>query len=287
MAPHLERVIIVDSSPGSVRLLRDSVRLFSKGKIHCVESPDHAFELAKTFNPQLMVVDLGSDPGDGLQMVRRIRRSYMPSRYAPIIAASSRANADVVFAARDAGVHEFLIRPFTTLDISRRLIAVTLKSRDWIEGMRYVGPDRRRFNSATFRGDNKRLGGGVMSDSARLQQTLKFVEFAIAFKDHDPSQALRSLRAQAEPLLDLGIAFDDPVLVKEAQAFMRYVTCMTEFDLSRTDELLDTAYPLLSRLVEARGAVPDFEPELDDAERQSLKSWRNYAPSSHTGLVPA
>jgi DNA-binding response OmpR family regulator len=84
MSPRLQRVIIVDSSPGSARMLRDSMRLFSKGKIHCVETNDNGFELAKDFNPQLFIIDLGGDPGAALQLVRRIRRSYLACRHAPI-----------------------------------------------------------------------------------------------------------------------------------------------------------------------------------------------------------
>lgn len=286
MSPRLQRVLIVDSSPGSARMLRDAMRLFCSGKIHCVETNDVGFELAKDFNPQLFIIDLGGDPGAALQLVRRIRRSYMACRHAPIIAATSSATADVIFAARDAGVHEFLVHPFTPVDLSRRLQAVTLKSRDWIEGMRYVGPDRRRFNSATFTGPKKRLGDGRMPDLARLQQALKIVEFAIAFKDNDPAQALRSLRAQAETLLDLGIKFDDARMVKEAQVFLRYVTCMTEFDLAKTDDLLDVSYPLLSRLADSRSESQDFDPDINEEERERLKVWKSHIPSSAPKVIP-
>ena len=91
MSPRLQRVLIVDSSPGSARMLRDAMRQFCNGKIHCVETNENGFELAKDFNPQLFVIDLGSDPGAALQLVRRVRRSYMACRHAPIIAATSSA----------------------------------------------------------------------------------------------------------------------------------------------------------------------------------------------------
>lgn len=286
MSPRLQRVLIVDSSPGSARMLRDAMRLFCAGKIHCVETPAIGFELAREFNPQLFLIDLGSDSGAALQLVRQIRRSYMACRHAPIIAATSSATAEVIFAARDAGVHEFLVRPFTSVDLSRRLQAVTLKSRDWIEGMRYVGPDRRRFDSASFTGPRKRLGDGGMTDQARLQQTLKIVEFAIAFKEHDPSQALRSLRAQAETLLDLAIKFDDARMVKEAQVFLRYATCMTEFDLTKTEDLLDVAYPLLNRMSNSRQDGQDFDPEIEDSEKVRLKQWQTHVPSKAPKAIP-
>ena len=42
-------------------------------------------------------------------------------------------------------------KPFTIGDLERRLEAVTLKPRDWVEAVQYVGPDRRRFK---FTADN-------------------------------------------------------------------------------------------------------------------------------------
>ena len=47
-------------------------------------------------------------------------------------------------------------KPFTIKDLERRLEAVTLKPRDWVEAVQYVGPDRRRFNSAEYKGPRKR-----------------------------------------------------------------------------------------------------------------------------------
>lgn len=286
MSPLLQRVLIVDSSPASARMLRDATRAFTNGKISCVETPEKAFEFSKEFIPQIFIIDLGSDTGAALQLVRRVRRSYMACRHAPIIAVTSSPTADVIFAARDAGVHEFLVRPFTAIDLSRRLQAVTLRSRDWIEGMRYVGPDRRRFNSATFTGPKKRLGDGRMPDLGRLQQALKIIEFAIAFKEHDPAQALRSLRAQADALLDLSVKLDDSRMLRETQVYMRYVTCMTEFDLAKTEDLLDVVCPLLNRMADSKPGAVDFDPEVDEAERERLKAWRNHVPSDVGRLMP-
>ncbi|OXE35517.1 MAG: hypothetical protein CGW95_13400 [Phenylobacterium zucineum] len=276
MAPHLQRVVIVDSSPGGARVLRDGMREFASGEIHCFATPGQAFEFVKAFNPQLFLIDFTENTSDALQFVRDIRRSYMPCRRAPIIAATSNATAEVIFASRDAGVHEFLVRPFKPIDLSNRLQVVTLRSREWVEGVLYVGPDRRRFNSASFMGPKKRLVDGGITDTARLQQTLKIVEFAIAFKDQDPSQALRALRAQSEVLLDLGTRMSDSAMVKQAQEFLRYVTCMTEFDLAKTGDLLEVAVPLLRRLKDSLSGGLEFDTDIKDEEVRRLKQWKTY-----------
>jgi len=62
MSTRLQRVLILDSSPDSARLLRDGMRTFTAGSIHCVQTTEQAFELAREFNPQLFSLDLGEIP---------------------------------------------------------------------------------------------------------------------------------------------------------------------------------------------------------------------------------
>ena len=89
-----------------------------------------------------------------------------------------------------------------------------------------------------------------------------------------------------ETLLDLGIKFDDARMVKEAQSFLRYVTCMTEFDLVKTDDLLDVAFPLLSRMAESKSTPADFDPDIDEEDRGRLKQWQTHTPSSAPKVIP-
>ena len=71
-------------------------------------------------------------------------------------------------------------QPFTTKDVVLRLEAVTLKPRDWIEGVAYIGPDRRRFNSADYSGARKRHADKeAPTETSRLLQALRILKAAI------------------------------------------------------------------------------------------------------------
>src|SRR5690606_2302087 len=97
--------------------------------------------------------------------------------------------------ARDAGIHEFMVKPFTAGDLLRRVANVTLKPRDWIEAVNYVGPDRRRFNSGEYKGPQKRkadLARAVDPVAARPDQAVRILRSALAQFDVDPTQALRA-----------------------------------------------------------------------------------------------
>ncbi len=87
-------------------------------------------------------------------------------------------------------------------DLKKRLDAIILKPRDWIEAVSYVGPDRRRFNSADYKGPRKRRAEGGSPISQRIGQAVKIVQSAVGALETDPKQALRALRAQARILVE-------------------------------------------------------------------------------------
>ena len=93
---------------------------------------------------------------DGIEFARSLRRSGFAARRCPLIMVTAEATPTSIIGARNAGVHEFLRKPYTAGDLFRRIENVITKPRDWIEAQMYIGPDRRRFNSGEFAGARKR-----------------------------------------------------------------------------------------------------------------------------------
>ena len=80
-----------------------------------------------------------------LDMVRKLRQTAdHPNRETPIIMMASAPDARTIAAARDAGVTEFLRKPFSAEHIGRRLEAIRTAPRPFVEAGNYTGPDRRR-----------------------------------------------------------------------------------------------------------------------------------------------
>jgi DNA-binding response OmpR family regulator len=162
---------------------------------------------------------------------------------------TAQATAAAILAARDAGVHEFLRKPFTIKDLVRRLEAVTLRPRDWVEAVDYIGPDRRRFNSGDYTGPLKRRSDlRATPDAARVSQALKIVRSAIAAVGRDPPQALRALRAQAVELKASGVKAGDIRLTQAAIEFARYLDGVEKAGGFDAADLARQAAPLLAHL---------------------------------------
>ncbi|WP_372786077.1 two-component system response regulator [Phenylobacterium sp.] len=224
MAPMLQRVLVVDSQPSSARLIGELMRDVARSQIWVAETRAKAMRLAGNVDPQIIFADLGPQPVDGVAFTRELRRSSLSSRYTPVIMVTGQATAAGILAARDGGVHEFLRRPFTMKDLLRRLEAVTLRQRDWVEAVGYVGPDRRRFNSGDYTGSLKRRSDTrATPDSERMAQALKILRSAIAAIDTDPSQAMRSMQAQVTDLRKCGMSVADLKLTTSAIDFGRYL----------------------------------------------------------------
>jgi DNA-binding response OmpR family regulator len=198
MAPKLKRVLIADPEPGAARMCSDLMRDICHGNIWIANTTERALKIAETCEPQLIIVCLGDERLDGLAFVRKLRRSTWTARKSPVITVTGAATAAMILTARDAGVHEFLRKPYSLKDLLKRLEAVTIRDRDWVEGVNYIGPDRRRFNSGDYSGQLKRKTDGAETPyQQKINQCLKIIRAAVAAAETDPAQALRAMLAQA------------------------------------------------------------------------------------------
>lgn len=251
MSPLLQRVLVVDPQPASARLVGELMRNIARSQVWTATTTAKALGVTRISDPQIIFVELSGQDVDGADFTRQLRRSDFACRQAPVIMVTATATAAGIMGARDAGVHEFLRKPFTTKDLLRRLEAVTLRPRDWIEAVGYVGPDRRRFNSGDYTGPLKRSSDPRETpDEARIVQALKILNSAVAAIDSDPVQALRSMQAQTIELQRAAVATSNLKLSTSTADFQRYLAESA------------AAGPLVAKEV-ARQAVPllDFLPK--------------------------
>jgi len=189
-----------------------------------------AWRLLGDSGPNLIFIAHAPPLLNAPQLTRELRRSDLVSRKTPVVMLATDPTESQIMAARDAGVHEVLRKPFTLSDLLLRVDVVLNKKRDWVEGMGYVGPDRRRFNSAQFAGQRRRRFDreALSPESARIGQALKIMKLAIEAIDSEPRQALRALRVQADELQTAAIAMSDFPLAGAAKTLKAYLDTAVE-----------------------------------------------------------
>ena len=152
-------VLVVDDNAFMAQLLVSTLKPLgienAIGESNCAS----AIERLKLSNTDPIGANLGevdlimSDylmPGvDGNLFLRWIRSGDdVPDRFVPFIMVSGAADRHVVEAARDAGVTEFLAKPYSAKSVADRILSVVNNPRQYILCNGYFGPDRRRTKVA-------------------------------------------------------------------------------------------------------------------------------------------
>ena len=232
--------LIIDPDQVSIQILRDHLRLMWSYEVHWSTTEQHAWELCKTLSPALIFIDLRSPAFDGLRFTRELRRSYLCCRQAPVIVSSWEPKASDTLAARDVGAHEFMRKPFSLKQVNQRIDAVTKRKREWIEGVNYVGPDRRWFNSGQTQGARRRRTDQDLSpERVRIAQALKIIKVAIDSIESDPLQAFRAIKAQAENLQDAAVVAADFGLAGAAKSLREHLDSAAQKGRFAGKELVD------------------------------------------------
>jgi DNA-binding response OmpR family regulator len=93
----------------------------------------------------VIIIDGDLEGMDGVAFTRKLRSTTdCQNRLVPIIMMSAAPDAKRIAEARDAGVTEFLRKPFAANHLQSRLTNIEAHPRGFIEAGAFKGPDRRR-----------------------------------------------------------------------------------------------------------------------------------------------
>ena len=143
------RILIADSDTKIGRIIVDNLQAMGIGQVAMVRNGTEAIDhLAK--NPvDIMITEWLMSPVDGIELVTYIRRNEQsPKRALPIIMLTGKGEKTDVEKARDAGITEFLVKPFTTKSLYHRIEQLVDHPRGFVFAPNYIGPDRRRRDGA-------------------------------------------------------------------------------------------------------------------------------------------
>lgn len=139
------QVLLVDPDRQIATLVRDVLKYIGFEQIHVVDNGQKAMEILKSQEIDLLITDWQMTPVDGVQLIRYLRSNPdSPNPYLPAIMLTGKAERHDVEIARDVGVTEFLVKPFSAKTLFERLVMVVENPRSFIVASGYHGPDRRR-----------------------------------------------------------------------------------------------------------------------------------------------
>ena len=141
-------ILVVDDSVHIRRLI--TTMLHSMGGAQITEAKDGATAMQHLSKgtTDIALIDWMLDDGsgrNGMDMVREIRASNQEQiAFMPIIMITGHTERENIETARDAGVTEFLAKPFTAKTLYSRIATLVDNPRAFVKTRSFFGPDRRR-----------------------------------------------------------------------------------------------------------------------------------------------
>lgn len=137
--------LIVDSNHLSADLARDLLHTMGALTVFVAHSYDEAVKTLQTREIDVLLTELHLPPKNGLDLIREIRSGKTGgARQMPILVMSALSAKEHVFDARDAGVTEFIAKPYGVEGFYRRMVGIIAHPRAFVDSDSYFGPDRRR-----------------------------------------------------------------------------------------------------------------------------------------------
>jgi len=137
-------VLIAEPQQQFRKLFGDVLRQLGIRQLTAAQNVQEAFEVFSQQRTDLVITDW-SPSMDGIHLVNLLRNDPRSTDiYVPVITISAFCDIPHVCAARDAGVHEYLVRPFTAHHLYSRIKSLVESPRLFIRVVNYFGPDRRR-----------------------------------------------------------------------------------------------------------------------------------------------
>ena len=106
--------------------------------------------------PDIIFTEYRLNPMSGIELLRAIRKERGTVRFTPVIMVTSETRREKVIEARNAGVTEFVAKPFNAKSLILRIKEVIERPRPFVNAGVYFGPDRRRRSEVLAQGQDRR-----------------------------------------------------------------------------------------------------------------------------------
>jgi two-component system, OmpR family, response regulator MprA len=113
------RVLVVEDDAAIADVLRRTLRQEGH-EVRSAEDGVQALELAESFVPDLVILDLGLPKLDGVEVCRRLRAESD----APILILTARTDTDDRVEGLDSGADDYLVKPFERKELLARMRAL-------------------------------------------------------------------------------------------------------------------------------------------------------------------
>jgi len=168
---HRISVLVVEDNAPMLEITKSLLLTFGVGSVISAANGDIGFRRFCQYNPDIIIADWMMEMLNGIDLTERIRNNpASPNPYVPVILMTGFSEKDRVLHARDSGVTEFLVKPFTAQDLYKRITQVIERPRQFVRSGDFFGPDRRRKNLTEYFGPKRRDADEIPTEQVLKEQ---------------------------------------------------------------------------------------------------------------------
>jgi DNA-binding response OmpR family regulator len=141
------KIMMIEDDNIMASLIRDVLDIMGFRNVILYKDGASALQDIEINNYDLILCDWKMPGMSGIDFTKKLRLLELAKkRYTPLILITGKAQEEDVRTARDAGVTEYLIKPFSVVSMCEKVKSILERPRDFVISDAYVGPDRRRRN---------------------------------------------------------------------------------------------------------------------------------------------
>jgi CheY-like chemotaxis protein len=138
-------ILVIDDDRLVRRLVHDVLTRLGFGNVSDAEDAEKGLAILENQNVDFLICDWRMEGMDGLELTRLIRRAAtLANPLLPIIMFTGNAEAHQVLMARDAGVNEYITKPFSVRQLCKHVTEIVDRPREFVMAQEFKGPSRRR-----------------------------------------------------------------------------------------------------------------------------------------------
>lgn len=117
-------VLIVDDYNTMLRIIKNLLKQLGFDNVDEATDGSMAFEKVKEKEYGLVISDWNMEPMTGLELLKQIRASEAAFRNVPFIMITAESKTENVVAAKQAGVNNYIVKPFNAETLKAKMASV-------------------------------------------------------------------------------------------------------------------------------------------------------------------
>jgi two-component system, chemotaxis family, chemotaxis protein CheY len=159
--------LVADPNAHSSAITHGILRGLGANRVVEVRNARDAIQVLLDQKIDLMLCELNLPTSGGLNFIRSLRQNpNNPCRTLPIVITTGDTRTSTIKAARDSGANMVIAKPMSPATLYERVVWVAFHPRNFVDAVKYFGPDRRFKIEGLPDNGGRRTGDGEVAIAA-------------------------------------------------------------------------------------------------------------------------